>query len=61
MPIDSRLDVPFDAAAGEILVMPRAAALKAMPSHRVHVRLVAVGEGGERPLGDYTFRHAAAP
>jgi len=54
-------DVPFDAAAGEVLLIPGAAALKAMPSHTVHVRLVAAGEGAERPLGEYTFLHTAAP
>lgn len=53
-------DVPFDPAAGELFFMPGAAALKAMPSHTLRVRLVAVGEGGERPLGDYTFLHTAA-
>lgn len=52
-------DVPFDAAAGEVAFMPPAAALKQMPSHTMTVRLVAVDEAGERPLGDYTFRHTA--
>src|SRR5688572_25150771 len=37
-------DVPFDPASGEILLIPRAAALKAMPAHTVRTRLIAVGE-----------------
>jgi hypothetical protein len=52
-------DVPFDPASGEILLIPPAAALKAMPSHTIRTRLIAVGEGGEVPLGDYTFLHSS--
>ena len=47
-------DVPFDPAAGEVLHLPPAAVLKAMPAHTVRVRLIAVGEA---PLGEYTFVH----
>jgi hypothetical protein len=50
-------DVPFDPAAGEVLFIPEAAALKAMPAHTVRMRLIAVGEAGEAPLGEYTFVH----
>lgn len=57
---DRVADVPFDPAAGEVLFLPSPAALKAMPSHTLQVRLVAVDEAGERPLGEYTFRHTAA-
>jgi hypothetical protein len=49
--------VPFDPAAGEVLFIPPAAALKAMPAHTVRMRLIAVGEAGEAPLGEYTFVH----
>ena len=52
-------DVPFDPAAGELLFIPAAAELKTMPSHMLQVTLVAVDEAGERPLGDYAFRHTA--
>ena len=52
-------DVPFDPTAGEVLFIPTPAALKAMPSYVLQVRLVAVDEAGERALGDYTFRHSA--
>jgi hypothetical protein len=50
-------DVPFDPVAGEVLVCPSAHALKKMPAHTRTVRLLAVDEQGERPLGDYTFNH----
>ena len=53
-------DVPFDPAAGEVVFVPAAAALRTMPSHTLRVRLVAVDEAGERALGDYTFLHAAS-
>lgn len=51
-------DVPFDPAAGEVLVFPPAAALKKLPAHVARMRLVAVDEAGERTLGVYTFNHA---
>ena len=50
-------DVPFDPAAGEVLFLPSAAALRKRPVHTVRVRLVAVDEAGERALGEYTFAH----
>ena len=50
-------DIPFDAAAGEVLVLPSAAAVRAMPAHTFRMRLVAVGAHGAKPLGDYTFIH----
>lgn len=50
-------DVPFDPAAGEVLNFPSAAQLRTMPAHTVRMRLVAVEEGSERTLGEYTFAH----
>ena len=50
-------DVPFDPVAGEVLSLPSAAELKKMPAHTFRVQLVAVDDGGERPLGEYTFAH----
>ncbi|MGH9780113.1 MAG: hypothetical protein ACRD5I_17070 [Candidatus Acidiferrales bacterium] len=51
-------DVPFDAAAGEVLMIPSAAWLKAMPAFTMRTRLIDVGEKGEAPLGEYTFIHS---
>ncbi len=50
-------DVPFDPAAGEVLVCPTPAALKRAGAHVDRVSLVAVEEAGERLLGEYTFVH----
>jgi hypothetical protein len=50
-------DVPFDAASGEVVLIPRLAALRQAPAYRHHVRLIAVEDGEDRPLGDYTFFH----
>jgi hypothetical protein len=51
-------DVPFDAKAGEVLVIPSAAWLKTMPAFTMRMRLIAVGEAGEKQIGDYTFNHS---
>lgn len=51
-------DVPFDADSGEVLLIPSAARLKAMPAFTMRMRLVAVGEAGENGIGEYTFHHA---
>lgn len=50
-------DVPFDPAAGEVLFVPWVAELRKLPAHTWRVQLLAVDEAGERPLGEYTFRH----
>jgi hypothetical protein len=56
---DVRLaDVPFDADSGEVLVIPPAAALKAMPAFTLRMRLISVGEAGETQVGEYTFNHS---
>ena len=51
-------DVPFDAAASEVVLVPRIDRIRAMPAGREVVRLVAVAAGGERLLGEYTFNHS---
>ena len=57
----SRLeDVPFDPAAGEVISLPPAAALRKLPSHLIYMQLVAVDEGGDRLLGEYTFAHSSS-
>lgn len=52
-------DVPFDAASGEVVMSPSIALVRTMPSYSHTLRLVAVGDEGERVLGDYTFNHTA--
>ncbi len=54
-------DVPFDAATGEVLVIPSAAWLKTMPAFTMRVQLIHVSERGDAPLGEYTFNHSPSP
>jgi hypothetical protein len=51
-------DVPFDAETGELLMIPSPAWLKTMPAFTMRMRLIAVGEAGEKRIGDYTFNHS---
>lgn len=50
-------DVPFDAAAGEVVWAPRTDTLHASPAFTAHAQLVAVARDGERVIGEYTFHH----
>jgi hypothetical protein len=50
-------DIPFDPDAGEVIFCPAVAALKRHPAYTDHVRLLAVGDDGERAVGEYTFIH----
>jgi anti-sigma factor RsiW len=52
------VDVPFDARAGEALVIPSPAWLRAMPAFTMRMRLIAVDEAGDSELGEYTFVHS---
>lgn len=52
-------DIPFNAASGEVVVAHKIAHIRTMPSHQHRMRLLAVDEGGERVIGDYTFNHTA--
>jgi hypothetical protein len=52
------IDVPFDAAAGEVFMLPPAAWLKTMPAFTMRMRLIDVGEAGETAIGEYVFHHS---
>jgi anti-sigma factor RsiW len=54
-------DVPFDAAAGEVLLLPPADVLRARPAHVQTMLLLAVEGVGERLLGEYRFDHRPWP
>lgn len=60
-PEERLADVPFDPAGDELVFAPSAEALRARPAHVQKLRLVAVGPGGERLLGEYTFNHTPWP
>jgi len=51
-------DVPFDAAADEVLVCPSPAQLKLRGAFTTRMRLLAVEDAGDRLLGEYSFDHA---
>jgi hypothetical protein len=55
--LERRRDVPFDAAAGEVVLTPRMERVRALPASTVRYRLLAVAPSGERLVGEYTFHH----
>jgi hypothetical protein len=50
-------DVPFDAAAGEVVLASRMERIRALPASTLRMRLLAVAPSGERLVGEYTFHH----
>lgn len=52
-------DIPFDAAAGEVIYLPKVAAVRPLPANTLEVTLLAVAPGAPRELGHYTFHHQA--
>jgi hypothetical protein len=52
-------DIPFDAGAGLVRFIWRSDHLRALPSARIRLELVAVApSGGERRLGEYLLDHS---
>lgn len=57
-------DIPFNAASGEVVIVPDTVEVRALPASTTRVRLVAVEPAGERVIGEYAFNHTpnrAAP
>lgn len=54
-------DIPFDPAAGEVVLAPRIAILRASPAATARMQVVAVARDGERVIGEYTFNHTPWP
>ena len=54
-------DVPFDPQAGEVLYLPKIAAVKQQPAYTFRVTLLSVEPGGAREIGRYAFRHSPWP
>jgi hypothetical protein len=54
-------NVPFDVPAEEVVFTPDIARLRALPATTQRMRLVAVGQGAERVVGEYTFHHSPWP
>lgn len=59
-PVLRAADVPFDAAAGELVAVVAATRLRTLPSGTEWMRIVAVDGAAERVLGEYRFNHHAA-
>jgi len=60
--VEHRLeDVPFDPQAGEVLYLPKIAAVKELPENTLRVRLLAVESGSAREIGRYAFFHRPWP
>jgi hypothetical protein len=51
-------DVPFDAACGEVVLLPSAAAVRALGTKTVRIQLRAIEASGERVVGEYRLLHA---
>ena len=52
-------DVPFDAVRGEVLFAPKLDALRELPTHDMHIRLLACDDLGRHEIGHYTLHHHA--
>jgi hypothetical protein len=50
-------DLPFDPHAGELLLLPPVALIRARPAHVQTFELYAVAAQGQRVIGRYEFRH----
>lgn len=50
-------DIPFNAAAGQVVVTSRTDAIRALPKQTSRMRLVAIENEVEQVIGDYTFNH----
>jgi anti-sigma factor RsiW len=59
--IERAHDIPFDPAAGAVVLASRAVDVRALPAHRASMRLLGVDAAGERLLGEYRFNHTPWP
>ena len=56
--VEHRLeDVPFDPRTGEVIWLPKLAAVKREPENTLRVTLFSMEEGGAREIGRYAFHH----
>ena len=50
-------DVPFEPGAGEVIWLPKIAAVRQEPANTLVVTLLSMEAGGGREIGRYTFHH----
>jgi len=53
-------DVPFNEGRGEIILSERVGYVRTLPSHVMKMKMIAVEDGAERLLANYTFNHTAS-
>jgi hypothetical protein len=58
---ERRTDVPVDHARGEVVLVEPGDVIRRFPTHVATIRLLGVGEGGERSIGEYTVCHTRWP
>jgi hypothetical protein len=58
---DRLSDLPLAPSAAELILAAPIDVIRSLPAHVLVLRLVAVGPEGDRPLGEYTFRHTPWP
>ena len=58
---ERRDDIPVDHARGEAVFVERGDVIRQLPPHVATIRLVGVGDAGERPIGEYTLHHMPWP
>jgi len=60
--VEHRLeDVPFDPRTGEVIWLPKVAAVKLEPANTLRVTLLSIEDGGAREVGRYAFHHRPWP
>ena len=58
---ERRTDLPVDHEHGEVVLVERGDAVRALPAQRLRLGLYGVGPAGERTIGEYTLFHAPWP
>jgi hypothetical protein len=58
---ERRTDVPVDRVRGQVTLVERGDAVRALPAQRLRVGLYGVSPAGERTIGEYTLLHAPWP
>jgi glycine/D-amino acid oxidase-like deaminating enzyme len=58
---ERRMDLPVDRERGEVVLVERGDAIRALPAQRVRIGLYGVSPSGERSIGEYTLLHSPWP
>jgi hypothetical protein len=58
---ERRTGLPVDSERGEVVLVERGAAVRALPAQRLRLALYGVGPSGQRTIGEYTLLHTPWP